>query len=171
VADAFNVKIHTQLDVHGYDHSEIGVPTVDTVEFDLTHSGNQVVLHNASCDTTTLQNGLLCQMNPAEGYWLFKGSPRSSSRGTSFGSMFGSSAVCGMFPTRSPCYRVGMGSPSFVHGLDTALVTRLKSENRTRASHSVFQCFDETFMRNLETMGWNRDHGVVELIPIAVTVA
>jgi hypothetical protein len=64
-----------------------------------------------------------------------------------------------------------MGSPNYVHGLDTAIVTRLKSEPRAKASHSVYQCFDETFMRNLETMGWNRDHGVVELIPIAVCVA
>ena len=52
------------------------MPTVDTVEFDLVHNHNHVKLHNASCDTTTLQNGLLCQMNPSEGYWLFKGSPR-----------------------------------------------------------------------------------------------
>jgi hypothetical protein len=169
VADTFGLTITTQKDVHGYDHLDIGIPTVDTVEFDLVRKGSSICLHNASCDTTTLQNGLLCQMNPSEGYWLFKGSPRSSSRGTSFGSMFGSGDVCGVFPTRSPCYRPGMGSPSHVQGLDTQLVTRLRTPPRTKAS-TVYQCFDESFMRNLETMGWNRDHGVVELVPITVCV-
>ena len=146
------------------------MPTVDTIEFDVVPRNGKVLLYNAACDTTTLQNGLLCQMNPAEGYWLFKGSPRSSSRGTSFGSMFGCADTCGVFPTRSPCYRVGMGSPNSLHGLDTAIVTRVRSPARAKSCSTVYQCFDEAFMRNLETMGWNRDHGVVELVPITVSV-
>lgn len=184
VADAFNLRIQCHKDVHGYDSCNIGVPTVDTVEFDISYAplewgeqtssagggGGVVTLYNAACDTTTVQNGLLCHMHPSEGFWLFKGTPRSSSRGTSFGSMFGSGDACGIFPTRSPCYRPGMGSPNYVHGFDTSIVSRLNSTVRTKSSATtVYQCFDEAFMRNLETMGWNRDHGVVELVPIAVS--
>jgi hypothetical protein len=178
IADAFGLEIHTQRDVHGYDNPEIGVPTVDTVEFDLAHSAEDsvVTLYNAACDTTSIQNGILCHMNPSEGYWLFRGSQRSSSRGTSFGSMFGSADACGVFPTRAPCFIPGMGSPNYVQGFDTPLVARLPSSPQRckrrgdTTTRSVYQCFDEAFMRNLETMGWNRDHGVVELVPISVCV-
>lgn len=175
IADEFDLEIYTQPDVHGYDSWALGVPTVDTVEFDLSHheEDGTVSLYNAACDTTSIRNGLLCHMNPSEGYWLFKGSPRPSARGTSFGSMFGSADVCGLFPTRAPCYRPGFGSPSHVFGYDMPFVARLDGQPRTKttAAATVFQCFDEAFMRNLEVMGWNRDHGVVELVPIAVCVA
>jgi hypothetical protein len=154
------------VDVHSYDQELIGVPTADTIEYDITVRDGRVILHNACCDTTTLQNGVLCQMNPAEGYWLFKGSPLSSSRSTSFGSMYGH--VSGVFPTHSPAYKPLLGSPSYVHGFDTKVVVRYGSEPRVKGANTVYQCFDEAFMRNLEQMGWNRDHGVVELVPIVV---
>lgn len=173
IADTFGLGIHCEKDVHGYDNDAIGVPTVDTVEFDISahFSDDVVTLFNAACDTTTVQNGILCHMHPSEGYWLFKGNPRSSSRGTSFGSMFGSEDMCGVFPTRAPCYRPGMGSPSHVYGYDTPIVSRLSNSARTKDSAAtVYQCFDEAFMRNLEIMGWNRDNGVVELVPIAVCI-
>lgn len=175
IADEFGLEIATQRDVHGYDSWPIGVPTVDTTEFDLVHNegAGVVTLYNAACDTTSIRNGVLCHMHPSEGYWLFKGSPRPSARGTSFGSMFGCADVCGVFPTRAPCYRPGFGSPSHVFGYDAPCVRRLDAPPRAKGTDggTVHQCFDEAFMRNLEVMGWNRDHGVVELVPIAVCVA
>ena len=172
VADAFGLQIRTQRDVNSYEFDErVGIPTVDTVEFDLSHDPETrtVTLFNAAVDTTAVQNGILCHMNPSEGFWLFKGSPRASARSTSFGSMFGCERRCGVFPTRSPCYPDGQGHPSCLHALDTAIVSRLYTPRRAApAKTSVYQCFDEIFMRNLETMLWNRDHGVVELLPIAV---
>jgi hypothetical protein len=169
LARTFGLKILEQTDVHSYDQEAIGVPTVDTTEHDVVLKGNKVHLYNACCDTSTLHNGVLCQMNPSEGYWLFRGSPRSSSRSTSFGSMFGHAS--GVFPTHTPEYKVTLGSPSYLQGLDTKVVTRWRSQPRARAGGTVYQCFDEAFMRNLEGMGWNRDHGVVELVPIVVGVA
>ena len=166
VAKMFGLKILEHIDVHSYDQEMIGVPTADTIEYDISVRDDRVILHNACCDTTMLQNGVLCQMTPAEGYWLFKGSPRSSSRSTSFGSMYGHAS--GVFPTHSPAYKPMLGSPSYVHGLDTKVVVRYGSEPRVKGASTVYQCFDEAFMRNLESMGWNRDHGVVELVPIVV---
>jgi hypothetical protein len=83
--------------------------------------------------------------------------------------MFGHAS--GVFPTHTPEYKVTLGSPSYLQGLDTKVVTRWRSQPRARAGGTVYQCFDEAFMRNLEGMGWNRDHGVVELVPIVVGVA
>jgi len=106
-ARKFGLKILEHVDVHSYDQELIGVPTADTLEHDITMRDGRVFLHNACCDTTTLLNGVLAQLNPSEGFWLFKGNPRSSSRSTSFGSMFG--LLGGVFPTHSPCYRPTMG--------------------------------------------------------------
>lgn len=166
VARAFGLKINEHTDVHSYDQELIGVPTTDTVEHDIAASRDNVTLYNACCDTMTQNNGVICQMNPSEGFWLFKGHPRSSTRTTSFGSMAGH--TCGVFPTRSPSYNPSLGSPSFVQGLDTKIVVRTGSQRREKGEKSVYQCFDEAFMRTLEEMGWNRDFGVVELVPIVV---
>lgn len=166
VAKTFGLKIREQIDVHSYDQELIGVPTTDTVEHDIVLRGDSVVLHNACCDTSSLHNGVLCQMNPSEGFWLFKGNPRSSTRSTSFGTMHAHN--CEVFPTHSPVYYPSLGNPSCVQALDTKLVARDKSARRVKGEKTVYQCFDEAFMRKLEDMGWNRDHGVVELVPIVV---
>ena len=163
VAERFGVKIKTHKDIHSYEDISVGIPTVDTIEFDIVQRDGLVHLYNACTDTSTVQNGVLCNMNAAEGYWLFKGAPRSSSRCTSYGGMFNSAA--GVFPTRAPHYSPSMGNMSHLQCKDNKLVVR----NTTKPqADTVNQCFDETFMRNLETMGWNRDHGVVELFPIIV---
>jgi len=169
VAKTFGLKIREQIDVHSYDQELIGVPTTDTLEHDIVLKGGQVTLFNGCCDTTALHNGILCQMNPAEGFWLFKGNPRSSTRSTSFGTMYAHN--CEVFPTHSPIYHPSLGNPSCVSGFDTKLVVRHGSARRAKGDKTVYQCFDEAFMRKLEDMGWNRDHGVVELVPIVVGCA
>jgi hypothetical protein len=166
VARKFGLRIHEQIDVHSYSQDQIGIPTTDTVEHDLVCKGDSVALYNACCDTMSTHNGILCQMNPSEGYWLFKGAPKSSARSTSFGTMY--AHHCEVFPTHSPMYAKGFGNASCVQGVDTRIVTRAKSQPRTKSDKTVFQCFDEAFMRKLEEMGWNRDHGLVELVPIVV---
>ena len=102
--------------------------------------------------------------------WVFRGGVKSSAKATSFGALFGSKSVCGVFPTRSPYYRRNLGSQSFVNGLDTELIVRHASEPRTKADGYVFQCFDEQFFSNLGRMQWDRNSGVIELVPIVVGV-
>ena len=63
------------------------------------------------------------------------------------------------------------GSPSFVNGLDSELVVRHSSLPRTKADGYVFQCFDERFFANLSAMQWDRNCGVIELVPIVVGVS
>jgi len=172
VAKTFGLKILEQIDVHSYDQELIGIPTTDTVEHDIVLKRDTatkqdiVTLFNSCCDTTSLHNGVLCQMNLSEGFWLFKGNPRSSTRTTSFGTMYAHN--CEVFPTHSPVYHPSLGNPSCVHGFDTKIVVRNNSRRRAKGDKTVYQCFDEAFMRKLEDMGWNRDHGVVEMVPIVV---
>jgi hypothetical protein len=73
-----------------------------------------------------------------------------------------------VFPIHTPQYVRAFGSPSCVQGLDSRTMTRAKSTRKSKSDRSVYQCFDEVFVRKLEEMGWNRDHGVLELMPIVV---
>jgi len=107
-------------------------------------------------------------MHESEGIWVFKGSAKSSAKVTSFGALFGSKFNCGIFPTRSPYYKLNQGSPSHVNGLDSDLVVRYASKPRVKPDGFVFQCFDERHFANLSTMQWDRNCGIIELVPIVV---
>ena len=165
IAAKFGLRIYEALDVHSFYPRKIGVPTVDTIENNLLIDESNVYLTNRCCEVTNHQNGILVRMNPVEGYWLFRGNTKSSTKITNFGLLH--MWKYGAFPTNSPYYRVGMGSPCYVAGKDNRLVVR----DTPIAEGGVYQCFDEHYMRNLETMGWNRDHGVVELMPVVVACA
>ena len=145
---------------------------IDTIEFDIKEGvDNTVEFYSACIDTTGIQNGILCRMHESEGLWVFRGSAKSSAKMSSFGALFGSKSVCGVFPTRSPYYKRNQGSPSYVNGLDSELVVRHFSQPRVTADGYVFQCFDERFFSNLTDMQWDRNCGVTELVPIVVGVA
>jgi hypothetical protein len=122
-AEHFGLSITTARDLFSYNQDLIGVPVTDTVEFDLKEDpdGN-VEFYSACVDTTAVQNGILVKMHEGEGIWMFRGAARSSAKVTSFGSLFGSKAICGLFPTRSPYYKRNQGSPCYVNGLDSELV-------------------------------------------------
>ena len=171
-AEHFGLSITTTRDLFSYNQDPVGVPVTDTVEFDLKEDpdGN-VEFYSACVDTTAVQNGILVKMHEGEGIWVFRGAARSSAKVTSFGSLFGSKAVCGLFPTRSPYYKRSQGSPCYVNGLDSELVVRHASQPRTSPDGFVFQCFDEHFFMNLSSMQWDRNCGVVELVPIVVGAA
>ena len=171
-AEHFGLNITTTRDLFSFTQDQIGVPIVDTVEFDIKEGPNNTVEFYSACtDTTAIQNGIITKMHESEGLWVFRGGAKSSAKATSFGALFGSKNTCGIFPTRSPYYKRTQGSPSFVNGLDSELVVRHSSLPRTKADGYVFQCFDERFFANLSAMQWDRNCGVIELVPIVVGVS
>jgi hypothetical protein len=132
----------------------------------IKRDGRFVTIHNSSVDTTRITNGILCQMHPAEGVWLFRGAPRGTGL---HGAMFGNHGVCGSFPTRAPTVSTGLaGLKASTNLHDGASVVRLSDGGRRVGEKHV--CFDEAFFKNLERMQWNRDNGYVELIPIIVGI-
>jgi hypothetical protein len=162
VADAFNLRIPTLSDIQSHHPCTMAVPTVDTIEHDITRTTpTHVSVFSHACDTTKVQNGMLVAMSPSEGYWLFRGRRRVSGQGGTHGGMFGSAQRCGVFPTRAPVLQ------GTAPGRDAQCVVR-RSQTLKR---DAYQQFDEAFFKNLETMEWNRDNGFVELIPIVVAVA
>ena len=168
-AEHFGLNIATTRDLFSFTQDQIGVPIVDTVEFDIKEGADgEVEFYSGCIDTTSIQNGIITKMHESEGMWVFRGGAKSSAKATSFGALFGSKNVCGVFPTRSPYYKRLQGSPSYVNGLDSELIVRHSSLPRTKADGYVFQCFDERFFGNLSTMQWDRNCGVIELVPIVV---
>ena len=168
LADRFGVRVNSVDDVQAYyssphDSHLLAVPGTDTVEHDICRlQNNRIAVHNLAVDTTRLTNGILVQMHPSEGYWLFRGAQRGTGV---YGAMFGSHQVCGAFPTRSP-----QVPASSARGMNAVLVQDgpciLRDGKPACRQHHA--CFDEAFFKNLEKMQWNRDNGVVELIPIVV---
>jgi hypothetical protein len=168
-AKHYGLEIATCTDLFSFNQDQIGIPVVDTVEFDLKETSDDTVEFYSACtDTTATQNGIITKMHESEGLWIFRGSAKSSAKTTSFGALFGSKSVCGVFPTRSPYYKRNHGSPSFVNGVDTDLIVRHASTPRPKPDGHVFQCFDEKFFGNLTAMQWDRNSGVIELVPIVV---
>ena len=133
------------------------------MENDMTCKDGKIVsLHNTAVDTTKITNGILCQMHPTEGVWLFRGAPRGTGV---HGAMFGNTNVCGAFPTRCPI--TPPKHPNSIVTVDGACIIRPEGREQGKGH---YMCFDEAFFKNLERMQWNRDNGYVELIPIVVAV-
>ena len=145
-------------DIQAFGRALLAIPTSESVEHDLGRLGGRVAVYNSCVDTTTKNlNGIVCNMHPSEGLWLFRGAPR----GSCFGSMFGDHKVCGMFPTSA----AQVDRPQSILVQDADCVVRL---DRKKALKEPYMCFDEAYFKNLEHMQWNLDNGYVELIPIVV---
>lgn len=73
VADEMGLFIPSIVDSCAYDPYEIAIPTTETMVNDLKRQKDGRVSFLSKCvDSTSIENGVLCCMHPAEGFWLFK---------------------------------------------------------------------------------------------------
>jgi hypothetical protein len=157
LSDAFDLNVTFMEDIQSYNTSYMAIPTTDTLEHDMgLMSNGQLAVYNSCIDTTRNMNGMLCNMHPSEGVWLFKGAHKAAC----FGSMYGDHAACGVFPINAP--KIKRSESMLVQ--DASCVVRLHS----KATKESYMCFDESYFKNLEAMQWNRDNGFEALIPIIV---
>ena len=59
-------------DIQAHRHGELAVSTTDTVEHDIAKVGEEIAVFNLCSDTTRHMNGVVTNMHPAEGVWLFR---------------------------------------------------------------------------------------------------
>lgn len=198
VADKFKLNVQSIKDIHAYDQkTQMAVSTIDTLCHDIQRlKSGHVAIFNECADTTATKNGILNMLQPSEGMWLFKGPPRSSLGISTYGGVFGHHGQCGIFPTGTfeihhpntenklnakLKRRPASGSHkhavktaySSVLSRDTQHVVRLSNPKNTdsKTPHTAeYMCYDEGFIKNLETMQWNRDNGIIELMPIIVGI-
>lgn len=158
LADKFSIPVSHIQDMQDFGNSSMAVYTTDTVEHDISLFDNKTIaIYNGCIDTTKNMNGMLCNMHPAEGVWLFRGAHRASC----YGSMYGDYSVSGVFPVTCPV----INRPQSVLVQDAASVVRLHSKI---ANRTPYMCFDENYFKILEHMQWNRDNSYEALIPIIV---
>ena len=176
-ADAFSLNIPVMNDVHSFDPSQLmAVANIETCTHDISTLRNgDVAVFNECVDTTKPRNGVLCSMNPSEGLWLFKGPVSANNGAQDYGVVFGNQTHCGVFPTSAP--RVAGSLQHKAVAEVRPIVTDFKNEGvfcyanpDLVDKHTQYTKFDESFMRQLELMSWQRDNGIVELMPIVVGV-
>ena len=182
------------------DNVKIANCNVETLTHDITCLRNdKIALFNECVDPTTTRNGILLAVNPSEGFLLFKGPAKANSNVSDYGSIFGSQSECGLFPVQTrlhTCHRKNekqdenttshkqnvvrdyCDSEIFAHFDDemnlnksfTELATLPRASKQAPKIAKTYQKIDEEFMRNLEKMQWERDNGVIELMPIVVAL-
>jgi hypothetical protein len=60
-------------DIQAHQSGELASFTSDTVEYDiLRHGTEEVAVYNQCTDTTRHLNGIVTNMHPSEGVWLFR---------------------------------------------------------------------------------------------------
>jgi hypothetical protein len=59
-------------DIQAHKLGELAVATSDTVEHDIATVGEEIAVFNLCTDTTRHMNGIVTNMHPAEGVWLFR---------------------------------------------------------------------------------------------------
>ena len=77
VADEMGLFVPSVADMCSYDPVndpyEVAIPTTETMVNDLRRQKDGRITFLSKCvDSTCIENGALCCMHPAEGFWLFK---------------------------------------------------------------------------------------------------
>jgi hypothetical protein len=178
VAKAFGLPVLTVRDPYSFDSDQVMfLSHIETLSHDIQsmRKGNDVSVYNECVNTSSTRNGILCNMNRSEGYWLFKGPPSNCDSALSYGSVFGNERDCGVFPTSASRLTNEQMAHNMNHGCHVVLDTSSSEGfvfSTEKGKHERSNCikFDESFLRNLESMGWQRDNGIMEMMPIVVGV-
>lgn len=177
MAQAFDLNIPNTEDVHHHvEGVRIAVPTIDTPRNDIEMMRNKSIAVLSECvDPTQIRNGILHDMHPNEGFWIFKGPTRAQNLNSTYGAMFGEQKICGAFPVamHEVCKRNSstkqnscIPTVSAKHGSDIVHINKPDSD----IGIQTWTKYDEQCIKHLEKMHWARENGIIELIPITVAV-
>jgi hypothetical protein len=178
VAQAFGLPVRSVRDPYSFDPDQVIFQShIETLSHDIQPMRRSpgVAVYNECVNTGTARSGILCNMNMSEGYWLFKGPPSNCDSTLDYGSVFGSERECGIFPTTASRLTPQQMTHNMNHGCHVVVDTCSAEgfvfpDEKCNQERSNCIKFDESFMRNLETMGWQRDNGIMEMMPIVVGV-
>jgi hypothetical protein len=182
VANAFNLDIPVMTDSYSFDQTTIAACTTDTMQSDIfIQKDGMLTILNKCTDTTKCQNGILYNMNPSEGVWLFKGPLKTNSAMMHYGDSFGDQKLQTSFPVsaniinRNYSWKNNLSREQerdvrFVTTWDGCSVARIDSSGNVCSSNEIskYSCVDESFFDAIRLSHWKRENGIVELIPIAV---
>lgn len=162
LAQFFDLEVLSVRDIQSKKETMMVIPTADCFEHDIVYNErrHKVRVLNGCCDTTRSIPGAIVKMHPTEGFWWFRSSEKDGILNTT-----------GIFPCVQPnlhksnkyTYQVMEGSEKVV-----CLEDNINYQNKSQAN---WLCFDEKYFRVLQEMGWDRNKGFIEMIPIIVGVS
>jgi hypothetical protein len=147
-------------------------PSTITMQSDIEYDTQTRRVHmvDGGCFLHKSQNGVLYELHQSEGFWIFCGPPDTASynaMGTIFD--FHGSNTC--FPTSTVKYHSKFPERgtvvSSIHGCDSK--DTIYERKEPVEVHTLFPC--ESFMRKVESLGYNRNHGCVSLMPLVQYVS
>lgn len=158
--------------------------------------GGRVVVYDSCVGIWQIKNGSLCSMHPSEGFWIFQGIHDRASSGSAnaYGVGWSRDPVLAM-PTsviqvsRKPTQEktlhrkanskkskedyavVTTSDASFISRVDSTHARQEQREDTYPERGAVYQFLDHSALTFMSTqLGWSRDRGVLELIPIVVAI-
>lgn len=116
-------------------------------------------------------NGVLFEMYPSEGFWLFQGPRDLSDYHNLYGTQFNYQKTFPCFPTKTVQYHTRFpvrDMRTSVRVMTSSSSTAIVNCEHKDAQDHLFP--DESFMQQLHKLGFNRNDGVLNLMPIVYCV-
>lgn len=129
--------------------------TTSSTCHDIVTGPGVVRVVNNACMTDCAHNGCILNMFNSEGSWIFRG-PRDTSDFNTFGALWNFNASCTAFPTTTVEYHVGY------QAMMRNNIVQARCGDQTR--DYLFP--DEKFFSALDGLGFNRNDGVTQLMPV-----
>ena len=131
---------------------------------------NTVHLVNSGCFVDTSSNGVLFEMHGSEGFWLFQG-PTDHANSNPYGAVFNCQASGRCFPTRTVWFDAKFPARgSVVSCTNSANKSSLAFEEHGEEREVTSLFPEETFIKQCEALGFNRNSGITSLMPILAHV-
>lgn len=172
-AEVFSLNIHTVIDTEDPDRRRMALPSLVTRHNDIDVKYDVRLVNNA-CLTDKMDSGVIFDLFGAEGMWVFLG-PRNTNEYGVFGSMFAHRAEAQAFPTRTVRYNKlftanNQGTRVKVRADRTSDVVVHDSLQNAVCNDQVlyneYMIPDERFYRITENLGYNRNDGILNIMPI-----
>ena len=168
VADALSLPIRCFIDSEdptGKKRSAHPMTMTMRSDIEFDHQTRRVHLVDGGAFLNKSVNGVLYQMHSSEGYWIFSGPPDNASYNV-FGTIFDYPGNFTCFPTSTHRFHDKFQPRGTVvctqHGQDTNDTIFDQKE----IIQVCTQFPDESFMQKVESLGFNRNHEIVRLMPL-----
>jgi len=172
LAKHLSLNITCTTDTCSYNSRLIAVPDCQTMHSDIFRDkNNKIVILNGCVDTHRQKNGVIHHVNPNDGIMLLKGIRGSNLLMCPYGNPFGSVNNAYAFPISCRRQRTfPRNENSYMSYLPAPFVSHIDDLGNFldgREAACKYSVLDEKYFKGLAGMGWTRENGYLELIPIA----
>jgi hypothetical protein len=166
IAQRFGLHVHTVVDHEDPRGERMALPSLVTRHHDMDIVDGRVRLTSSAALTDTVDSGVVLDLFSSEGTWVFMG-PRNTTEFNVFGSMLAHRADAQAFPTRSVRFSALYPSAGLVNTVKVRASPCVIHSPAIAPEHfNEFMVPDEQFYRITEQLGFNRNDGILCLMPV-----